>query len=145
MQNGRYPPGLSEVKGGEGTLIAYSTGPGEVALDGSGDNSPYARALSIAMDSTGVPIEAMFRTVRREVLRTTGGKQLPWETSSLTEEFAFHPTNSFGLLEYDRPDNATELELWAAIQTNPNRQKYQLYLKLFPNGDFGSMARKNLK
>src|SRR6202048_5074931 len=38
--------GLAEMKSGEGTLIAFATGPGQTALDGQeGTNSPFTRAL----------------------------------------------------------------------------------------------------
>ena len=38
--------GLAEMKSGEGTLIAFATGPGQTALDGEdGTNSPFTRAL----------------------------------------------------------------------------------------------------
>ena len=37
--------GLAEVKTGVGTLIGFSTQPGNIALDGTGRNSPYAEAL----------------------------------------------------------------------------------------------------
>jgi len=38
--------GLAEMKSGEGTLIAFATGPGQTALDGeNGTNSPFTRAL----------------------------------------------------------------------------------------------------
>jgi uncharacterized caspase-like protein len=37
--------GLAAVESGEGTLISFSTQPGNVALDGTGRNSPYAAAL----------------------------------------------------------------------------------------------------
>src|SRR6202012_4656699 len=36
--------GLAEMKSGEGTLIAFATGPGQTALDGTdGPNSPFTR------------------------------------------------------------------------------------------------------
>src|SRR4029078_13154587 len=38
--------GLAEMKSGEGTLIAFATGPGQTALDGTdGQNSPFTKAL----------------------------------------------------------------------------------------------------
>src|SRR5687768_3892369 len=45
------PLGLAEMKAKAGSfeggaLIAYSSGPGETALDGAGKNSPYVEALS---------------------------------------------------------------------------------------------------
>src|SRR6202022_1159779 len=38
--------GLAQVQTGVGTFIAYSTQPGNVALDGHGRNSPFTAALA---------------------------------------------------------------------------------------------------
>src|SRR3981189_583587 len=49
--------GLAEMKSGEGTLIAFATGPGQTALDGEvGTNSPFTRALMANIASPGVEI-----------------------------------------------------------------------------------------
>jgi hypothetical protein len=81
--------GLAPVDAPKGTYIAYATSPGEVALDGTGSNSPYTEALSAAMLEPGVPIERVFKNARARVLASTGEQQLPWETSSITGEFFF--------------------------------------------------------
>lgn len=73
------------------TLIAYSTSPGDVAADGDGRNSPYTKFLLKHMDTQGIPIEQVFKRVRRDVDDATEGKQMPWESSSLTQEFYFKP------------------------------------------------------
>jgi uncharacterized caspase-like protein len=75
------------------TLIAYSTKPGFVALDGSGRNSPYTSALVKMMQQEGVPIAQVFADVRRLVYEQTGGRQMPWESSSLTQSFVFKERN----------------------------------------------------
>ncbi|AFY41969.1 DUF2808 domain-containing protein [Nostoc sp. PCC 7107] len=77
----------------KGTLIAYATAPGKVALDGDGRNSPYTTALLRHMKTPSLDVEQMFKQVRTEVLKTTGGKQTPWESSSLVGSFAFNQTN----------------------------------------------------
>ena len=69
-----------------GSLVAYSTGPGEVAADGTGMNSPYTEALVQAIQTPGVPAEKMFKLVRNRVMDATNGEQTPWEESSLTGE-----------------------------------------------------------
>ena len=73
-----------------GTLIAYSTAPGKLALDGNGRNSPYASAILSHIHTPGLDVEQMFKSVRSQVLEQTGGKQIPWESSSLTGKFAFN-------------------------------------------------------
>lgn len=85
------PRGLAPVDAPKGTYIAYATSPGAVALDGAGDNSPYTTALAAAMREPGLPIERVFKNARAQVLAATDDRQLPWETSSITGEFFFHP------------------------------------------------------
>lgn len=81
--------GLAQMEAPNGSFIAYSTAPGAVAVDGAGQNSPFASALVREVIQPGQPIEAVFRNVRRSVLRETEGEQTPWDSSSLTEPFYF--------------------------------------------------------
>jgi len=78
--------GLARMDAPHGSLVAYSTGPGEVAADGTGMNSPYTEALVQAIQTPGVPAEKMFKLVRNRVMDATNGEQTPWEESSLTGE-----------------------------------------------------------
>ncbi len=83
--------GLARMEGGVGTLIAYSTGPGNVAMDGEGRNSPYTKYLLKYMTQTGLSIEQVFKRVRVGVEKDSGGRQIPWESSSLRNDFYFVP------------------------------------------------------
>ena len=74
----------SVLIGGVGTLIAFATQPGNVALDGDGRNSPFTSALLTIMEQPGLSLSEVMISVRNEVLKTTAGKQVPWEHSSLT-------------------------------------------------------------
>ena len=76
--------GLAEVRTGVGTLIAFSTQPGYVALDGTGRNSPYTEALLKYVELPGKDVSAVLVEVRNDVLKATNGKQVPWEHTSLT-------------------------------------------------------------
>src|ERR1700737_2076630 len=50
--------GLAEMKSGEGTLLAFATGPGQTALDGDvGNHSPFTRALLANIATPGVEIQ----------------------------------------------------------------------------------------
>jgi uncharacterized caspase-like protein len=74
--------------GSQGSFISFSTSPGAEAEDGSGADSPYTTALlQVAHDA--VPIEEAFKRVRVSVARDTDGRQIPWESSSLTADFRF--------------------------------------------------------
>jgi hypothetical protein len=81
--------GLATMDAPAGILIAYSTAPGAVAADGTGRNSPYTEALSQAMRNLHEPVEQVFKHVRVGVMGATSGKQVPWESSSLTGDFYF--------------------------------------------------------
>ncbi len=74
--------------GAQGSFISFSTSPGAEAEDGSGADSPYTTALlQVAHDA--VPIEEAFKRVRVAVARDTDGRQIPWDSSSLTDDFRF--------------------------------------------------------
>ena len=82
--------GLAQMQAPEGTLISFATQPGSVAQDGAGGNSPYARALALAMRRPGLDIFQTFNEVGLTVKRTTGGLQLPWvSTSPIDGNFYF--------------------------------------------------------
>jgi hypothetical protein len=81
--------GLAQVQAGVGTFVAYSTQPGNVALDGQGRNSPFVAALAKSVKEQGRSLTAVMIDVRKQVLAATGGKQVPWDHSALTGDFYF--------------------------------------------------------
>ncbi|MGE0514223.1 MAG: caspase domain-containing protein [Hyphomicrobiaceae bacterium] len=81
--------GLAQVQTGVGTFISYSTQPGNVALDGSGRNSPFTTALVKHVNEPGRSLNAVMIDVRKDVLAATAGKQVPWDHSALTGDFYF--------------------------------------------------------
>lgn len=83
--------GLAMVDAPRGTYIAYSTAPGDVAADGSGEHGLYTDHLLRNIETPGLPIEEVMKRVRKGVITTSGGAQVPWESSSLTGEFSFMP------------------------------------------------------
>src|SRR4030095_960570 len=90
--------GLAQVQTGVGTFIAYSTQPGNVAVDGTGRNSPFTAALT---KGVGVPdrnLTSVMVDVRKEVLAATAGKQVPWDHSALTGDFYFQLASAGGAL-----------------------------------------------
>jgi Caspase domain/Tetratricopeptide repeat len=70
-------------------FIAYSARHGESALDGAGNNSPYAKALVKHLAEPGLALNTFFIRVRADVLAETSGKQRPFEYGSLTDENLF--------------------------------------------------------
>jgi len=74
--------GLAQMQAPEGTLISFATQPGSVAQDGTGGNSPYARALALTVRRPNLDIFQTFNQVGLAVKRATGGAQQPWVSSS---------------------------------------------------------------
>ena len=87
---GATPGGLATLDAPVGTLVAFSTAPNGVALDGAkGEHSVYARHLLTNLSTPGLQIEQLFKRVRIAVAEETGRVQVPWESSSLTGDFCF--------------------------------------------------------
>ncbi|WP_424985204.1 caspase family protein [Microbulbifer sp. S227A] len=76
--------GLAPARPDRGTLVAFAARDGQVALDGTGENSPYAKALISKMAEPGLEISLMFRQVRDMVLHETNNLQEPHTYGSLT-------------------------------------------------------------
>ena len=74
--------GLAQIRAPEGTLLSFATQPGNVALDGSGSNSPYTTALAQTIQKPGLDVFRTFNEVGLLVKRATGGAQQPWVSSS---------------------------------------------------------------
>ena len=82
--------GLSATLAPRGTLVAYSTAPGALAADNpQASNSVYTRHFVNHLKTRGLPIETVFKRTRAAVLQESGGTQVPWESSSLVNDFCF--------------------------------------------------------
>jgi uncharacterized caspase-like protein len=83
--------GLGEIKVPTGTLVAYAAKQGQTALDGQGNDSPFAIALVQRIATPNVEINKLFRLVRDDVLEATAGRQEPYTYGSLPghEDFFF--------------------------------------------------------
>jgi uncharacterized caspase-like protein len=79
--------------GAPGSFISYSTSPGAEAEDGNGADSPYTTAVLSVAREPDLPIEEAFKRVRVAVNQATDGRQIPWESSSLTADFKFFPAD----------------------------------------------------
>lgn len=77
------PRGLAPIQNAVGTLTAFATKPYHVALDGDGRNSPFTAALLKHVSTPGLEIGAVMKRVRVDVIKSTGGEQVPFDESSL--------------------------------------------------------------
>jgi uncharacterized caspase-like protein len=87
---GAATPGLAPLDAPVGTLVAFSTAPNGVALDGVNEkHSIYAKHLLANLTTPGIAVEQLFKKVRIGVADETQRVQVPWESSSLTADFCF--------------------------------------------------------
>lgn len=133
-----------------GTFMSYSTGPGQVARDGEGRNSPYTRALLENISKPGLTINNVFMNVRSDVKKETG--QIPWELSSLEGNFYFNTQKIVApaSLQQEHLTSASnsetndvssaEILFWNSIRNSDNPDEYRAYLAKYPNGEFSAIA-----
>lgn len=86
--------GLSQLDAPPGTLLAYATAPGHVAIDGDGEHGLYTENLLHQIRVPEAKIEDVFKRVRLAVRRRSDGIQIPWESTSLEQDFWFIPPQS---------------------------------------------------
>src|SRR5450755_3426658 len=145
--------GLAEMKSGEGTLIAFATGPGQTALDGQeGTNSPFTRALIAHITTPGVEIQQAMTEVRAQVNEETNKGQLPWGHTNLIGAVYLNPAaapaaNAAASASSDPAAVASisrgsdvELEFWRSVKESNKPEELNAYLSNYPNGQFKSLA-----
>lgn len=87
--------GFSTLSAPVNSLLAFSTSPGQLALDGDGENSPFTAALiETSANNPEKPVSSILEEVRRLVYQRTGGQQVPWESSTLVEQISFNPSEA---------------------------------------------------
>src|SRR5450432_3111478 len=143
--------GLAEMKSGEGTLIAFATGPGQTALDGQeGTNSPFTRALIAHITTPGIEIQQAMTEVRAQVNEETNKGQLPWGHTNLIGSVYLNPAKAPapGAASSSAPaavastsgGSDVELEFWRSVKESNKPEELNAYLTSYPNGQFKSLA-----
>ena len=140
------------MKSGEGTLIAFATGPGQTALDGQeGTNSPFTRALIAHITSPGLEIQQAMTEVRAQVNEETNKGQLPWGHTNLIGSVYLNPVSapvagaapaSSARAAAASTSAATdvELEFWRSVKESNKPEELNAYLTSYPNGQFKPLA-----
>jgi hypothetical protein len=115
--------GLAAAESGVGTLISFSTQPGNVALDGTGRNSPYTGPLVKRIGRPGDDVLTVLTDVRNEVLAATADKQVPWENHALRARYYFNQASTAAVPTVTRKDTQGngELPVFRCGQAPANR------------------------
>ena len=110
--------GLSQMDAPIGTLLAYATAPGNTAADGGGRNGLYTEHLLREMRKPETRIEDVFKRVRLAVRRASQGQQIPWESTSLEDDFYFLPPADLKKLSQEELERqfAEEQAVWEKTQ-----------------------------
>jgi len=141
--------------GAPGTFMSFSTSPGAEAEDGNGVDSPYTVALLSAAKQPGLSIEDTFKRVRVSVNKVTEGRQTPWDSSSLTDDFRFFPgPGAVASKQQPAAAKRTVAEWRRELQAEPvevaneiivadgTDEAYEAFVGLFAQPPFGPQARE---
>ena len=141
--------GLAPLDAPPGTYMAYSTAPGNVAEDGSSrdGNSLFTAQFVLELKKPKSRIEEVFKRVRLQVRQRTEGRQIPWDSSSLEDEFYFDE----GTAAPPRDDpRAREREFalqkaeWDRISESKNATVFYAYLEKYPTGMIAALAQSRI-
>ena len=126
--------GLSQMDAPPGTFLAYATAPGNVASDGDGANGLYTEHLLKEIAVPEAKVEDVFKRVRLHVRRRTNGLQIPWESTSLEEDFWFVPPRSLSTLADEEAERERQREMALrekrrAEEAAARKRKHELALK----------------
>ena len=140
-RSGDIGHGLAPVESGVGTLISFSTQPGNVALDGEGRNSPFASALAKRIRTEGEDLSTILIGVRNDVMEATRNRQIPWEHSALRTRFFFSaPAAAPPAVSKASTQAEIELAYWNAAQTSGSVSAFKSYLERYPHGAYAGSA-----
>ena len=139
--------GLSQFDAPPDSLLAYATSPGNTAADGDGANGLYTENLLREIKVPEARIEDVFKRVRLAVRRKTEGQQIPWESTSLEEDFWFIPPKEIRRLSEEEQERLfkEELALWERIKESKTPAPLEDYLRRYPSGNYSELAQLQLE
>ncbi|MCB1528056.1 MAG: SUMF1/EgtB/PvdO family nonheme iron enzyme [Hyphomicrobiaceae bacterium] len=114
--------GLARLNAPRGSYVVFATAPGDVATDGSGNNSPFTAALSNHLATPGLTFEDVVKRVGREVSAITQDRQRPWLSSSVYQDF--YPAGPGRATTQSEPVKAPQV---AIRQNTPQRTRGPLH------------------
>lgn len=139
--------GLSQFDAPNGSLLSYATAPGNTASDGEGANGLFTENLLREMRVGGAKLEDVFKRVRLKVRLKSRGQQIPWESTSLEDDFYFVRTaEELAKISDERKAAlfAEEAALWNSTRDATTPAAFSDYLGRYPNGKFAQLAQVQL-
>jgi hypothetical protein len=141
--------GLAPMEAPPRTLLAFATAPGNVAEDGSvaAGNGLYTRFLVREIGQPTATIEDVFKRVRLQVRQESEGRQVPWESTSLEEDFYFSPNGGTAASASTADKVSTfrvERTEWEGIKESKSPSDFYAFLQRHPNGAMSETAQAAL-
>ena len=145
---GLYKPsaaGLSQFDAPAGSLLAFSTSPGKVAVDSVGSNGLYTENLVREFGVQGVRLEDAFKRARLSVRMASNGAQIPWESTLLEENVFVFPTEKVKLTEAQQ-DQLLEQEFasWQRVRVSRSSDELAGFIRQYPSGSASELAQARL-
>lgn len=143
--------GLAPLDAPTGTFLAYATAPGNVAEDGSSEagNGLYTAFLLQELRKPSSRIEDVFKRVRLSVRQKSQGRQIPWESTSLEEDFYFNTGKVVSPVKPAEAERETAFAIekaeWDQIKHSTNPDDFYAYLKKYPSGTISELATATLE
>lgn len=136
--------GLAPLDAPTGTFLAYATAPGNVADDGAAQgadgktgNGLYTQFLLQELKKPAAKIEDVFKRVRLNVRQKSEGRQIPWESTSLEDDFYFNaglkPTQKESDSDKEKAF-AVEKADWDKIKDSKTANDFYAFLQKYPSG-----------
>ena len=133
--------GLSQFDAPPGSLLSYATAPGNTASDGEGNNGLFTENLLREMKVPNAKVEDVFKRVRLKVRLQSKGQQIPWETTSLEDDFYFNRTSA----EKTEATGSDDEALWKITESSESVEAVEKYLLRFPKGRYSELAQVRLE
>lgn len=145
--------GLAQMDAPPGTLLAFATAPGRVAEDGNpiDGNGLYTHHLVREMRRPATKIEDVFKRVRVQVRKHSDGRQVPWESTSLEDDFYFDPAVRVTTLADGERAREVSAEIarqraeWARIRRSTDPDDFIRFLIQQSPGEFTETAELRLQ
>lgn len=143
-RNNPYARGFRSVSRGlagirsapSGSLIAYATAADDVANDGGGRNGLFTGELLTQLKTPGLTLEQVFRLTRTSVKNKSGGRQVPYEYSSVEgEDFYFIAPKAAP------PIISPEQQAWERVKQRRTPDAVRGFLIVYPDSPFEKEAR----
>lgn len=119
--------GLAGMNAPDGSLIAFATGPGRTASDGTGRNGAYTKHLLQNLSTPGLSLVDMFMRTQGGVRQESQKAQIPWVSFSLSSHvYLAGPAPGAQARPTQSPDLAAERKRVAEETDRLKREQQEL-------------------